>query len=178
MFDGQYGFTPGKSCSSVLAEATTSWVKALDNGAPRIDVVALDYSRAFDSISHDILVNKLSKTYGVGGVLLKWINSFLSGRKQRRDINKISEWSILNKLILNPTKCNILSIDRRRAPSSNDYVLNEQVIAHVKHLKILGVYISDDLSWSKQVHEVVNKCNRTLGLWVNHDNRLLLRFGY
>ena len=86
MFENQHGFCPGKSCTTALCEATTEWLALLDrrsNPTARVDLISVDYSRAFDSISHDVLVQKLYKTYGLSGCLLQWITSFLTGRRQR-----------------------------------------------------------------------------------------------
>ncbi|XP_072046304.1 uncharacterized protein [Amphiura filiformis] len=59
MFENQHGFSPGKSCTTALCEATTEWLGALDrrtNPTARIDLISVDYSRAFDSISHHVLI--------------------------------------------------------------------------------------------------------------------------
>ena len=47
-----------------------------------IDVIYLDYKKAFDSVPHHRLLEKLSK-YGIKGKILNWITDFLTGRKQR-----------------------------------------------------------------------------------------------
>ena len=86
MYTDQHGFSPGKSCASALSEAVCEWNKILDrrtSPTPRIDLVSVDYSRAFDSISHDVLFEKLHRTYGFKGPLLNWISSFISNRHQR-----------------------------------------------------------------------------------------------
>ena len=85
MFENQHGFSPRKSCATALCEATTEWLAALDRRSSptaRIDLISVDYSRAFDSISHDVLISKLHKTYGIRASLLQWITSFLTGRRQ------------------------------------------------------------------------------------------------
>ena len=88
MFENQHGFSPGKSYATALCEATTEWFATLDRRSSptaRIDLISVDYSRAFDSISHDVLISKLHKTYGIRVSLLKWITSFLTmltGRRQ------------------------------------------------------------------------------------------------
>ena len=41
----------------------------------------IDLSRAFDALSHDILLNKLYK-YGIRGSAWNWVNNYLSNRKQ------------------------------------------------------------------------------------------------
>ena len=42
----------------------------------------LDLSAAFDCVDHEILVNRLSGTFGINGLVLSWLVSFLSNRTQ------------------------------------------------------------------------------------------------
>ena len=44
-----------------------------------IDVVILDFAKAFDTVSHNLLLFKLNR-YGISNVLLNWIRNFLSDR--------------------------------------------------------------------------------------------------
>ena len=57
------------------------WTRALEEGLP-VDVAFLDFSKAFDSVPHRRLIQKL-EDMGICGKVLRWIQSFLSGRKQR-----------------------------------------------------------------------------------------------
>ena len=52
-----------------------------------IDVVYLDFSKAFDSVPHRRLLVKL-QAHGIKGKLLNWIRAFLTDRRQRVIINK------------------------------------------------------------------------------------------
>ena len=54
-----------------------------------LDIIFFDFKKAFDKVSHKHLLTKL-KTYGITGKLLKWIENWLSGRKQRVVINGCS----------------------------------------------------------------------------------------
>ena len=47
----------------------------------QVDVILLDFAKAFDKVSHRRLLHTL-KFYGVDGTTLAWISSFLSKRKQ------------------------------------------------------------------------------------------------
>ena len=53
----------------------------LDNGG-QVDVIYLDKSKAFDKVSHRILLRKL-RDYSFGGKLLAWLESYLHDRVQR-----------------------------------------------------------------------------------------------
>jgi ribonucleases P/MRP protein subunit RPP40 len=77
----QHGFTVGRSCLTNLLESMEDWTQALDEGYG-IDVVFLDYQKAFDTVPHRRLVRKLNG-YGIRGKVLAWIENFLSNRSMR-----------------------------------------------------------------------------------------------
>ena len=64
-----------------LLETLENWTKALDEGFG-LDVVYLDYRKAFDSVPHRRLLEKL-KTFRINGKLLKWLESFLTLRTMK-----------------------------------------------------------------------------------------------
>ena len=81
----QYGFVSGRSTDTQLLTSLLNWQKALDEDVP-VDVVYMDFKKAFDSVPHIRLVKKL-KTYGIEGNLLSWIEDFLSERFQHVKVN-------------------------------------------------------------------------------------------
>ncbi len=87
----QHGFLRRKSVCTQLLECTNDWTRALDTGKS-VDVVYLDFAKAFDTVCHRKLLCKL-RGYGISGNLLNWIAAFLYGRTQRVVINNsFSEW--------------------------------------------------------------------------------------
>jgi hypothetical protein len=46
-----------------------------------VDVLCMDFKKAFDKVSHKRLLSKL-RTLGVGGTVAGWIECWLSGRQQ------------------------------------------------------------------------------------------------
>jgi len=58
-------FVPGRSCVTKLLTALNHWTESLEKGTP-VDVVYLDFSKAFDSVSHERLLLKLG-AYGIQG---------------------------------------------------------------------------------------------------------------
>lgn len=53
----------------------------MDDGL-QVDVVFVNFSKAFDRVSHDLLLQKLCN-FGIYGTLLKWYENYLSDREQR-----------------------------------------------------------------------------------------------
>jgi hypothetical protein len=76
----QHGFRKGRSCETQLVLTMQDLFEANDRKR-EIDIAVLDFSKAFDTVPHQLLVNKLHH-YGIRGNLLNWIDEFLSNREQ------------------------------------------------------------------------------------------------
>ena len=89
--DSQYGFRNKRSCVLRLLEVLDYWNKSVDEGK-LVDTIYFDIRKAFDSISHRRLLQKL-EAYGIEGEVLEWVRYFLKGRYQRAMQNrKSSDW--------------------------------------------------------------------------------------
>ena len=78
--EDQYGFRPGHSTELALISATNKLYKALDGKNSAVGVF-LDLSKAFDTIDHNILLDKLA-FYGIRGITLTWFQNYLCNRQQ------------------------------------------------------------------------------------------------
>ena len=88
----QHGFLPARSVTTNLLEFFEKATAEVDKGNP-MDIVYLDFAKAFDKVPHGLLVNKL-KAHGIRGRVLEWIKTWLAGRKQRTVLNgAASEWA-------------------------------------------------------------------------------------
>ena len=76
----QFGFRTGLSTSDAIVEFLDGVYDALDRGNALISVF-LDFSRAFDTVNHRILLDKLYY-YGVRGIVHEWFRSYLHNRVQ------------------------------------------------------------------------------------------------
>ena len=87
----QHGFMTGKSCTTQLLSVYDTVGKHLDEGK-QTDMIFLDFSKAFDSVNHNLLINKLQKL-GFSGKLLLWITDYLKDRSQKVVLDgSTSEW--------------------------------------------------------------------------------------
>ena len=86
--EAQHGFISGRSCTTQLLEVMEKITQALDRGED-VDVIYLDFAKAFDKVPHQRLLQKLS-AYGIMGKVYNWIKGVLSYRKQRVVINGIT----------------------------------------------------------------------------------------
>ena len=76
----QWGFTQGKSTTGALLAATDHWHNLLDAGL-EICTVFFDYSKAFDTVPHRCLLQKL-ESINVHPLILRWTSHYLYGRSQ------------------------------------------------------------------------------------------------
>ena len=79
--DAQHGFLKGKSCLSNLFECFDK-IDEIVNGGGDVDILYLDFQKAFDTVPHGRLIHKL-KSYGITGKTLDIIEDFLSSRTFR-----------------------------------------------------------------------------------------------
>ena len=85
------GFLKGHSCLTALLKMTEDWRANLDN-RKSVAVVAVDLSKAFDSVCHNLLIAKL-KAYGFSIEALNLMKNYLLNRRQRVTITGIySNW--------------------------------------------------------------------------------------
>ena len=161
----QHGFLPRKSCTTNLLECYEIMSEAMARGVP-IDVIYLDFCKAFDIVPHLRLLHKL-KAYGVGGQLLKWITDWLTTRKQRVVFGEnVAEWkdvlsgvpqgSVLGPLLF------VIFI--------NDLVesLHNKMNMYADDSKILGK--AGSAEDCKRLQEDIDKCVKWARTWLMKFN--------
>ena len=75
----QSAYKKHHSCETALLKICNDVLKTLDSST-NVIVVLLDFSAAFDTINHELLLKKLHNQYGIRGTALRWFKSYLDGR--------------------------------------------------------------------------------------------------
>ena len=226
----QFGFRSNKSTTGAILSMYSTCLKNADQGD--CSAIALyDLSAAFDCLDADILCAKLERL-GFDAQSVKWIRSYLQGRKQRvmvgdaisaainlpfgspqgsclspclfiillsdielwvenseligycddtsgitrgkteqeaiqlleSDAVKILEYMASNKLVINPTKTCIMINSVSGQSSTNNVLIGDESVSVEKSGKLLGVEISNDLTWNKHINDLAMVLNQRLSV--------------
>ena len=91
-YSSQYGFRKLHSTEFAALELTDRILKDIDDKNISL-AIFMDLSKAFDTLNHQILLNKLN-FYGISGIALEWFSSYLTGRQQFVEIDGVSSNSL------------------------------------------------------------------------------------
>ena len=76
----QFGFLKGRSANIQMIRVMDDWTNYLDQGMT-VDIVYMDFMKAFDKVSHDHLLHKL-QSLGIHHNIILWLQDFLNDRSQ------------------------------------------------------------------------------------------------
>ncbi len=114
----QSGFRGLHSTVTTLLEATNEWAYNIDSGNVNA-VMFLDLKKEFNTVDHEILLNKLN-AYGIKGTAGNWFRSYLNERNQKCFVNghfsssRLLQCGVPQRTILGPPLPNCLKHSRAR----------------------------------------------------------------
>ena len=119
----------------------------------------------FNIYTNDLHLHLNSKVnqYADDSFISRTINNDSDVAILQNDLNTLDWWSENNALQLNPLKCQVMCICRRRNKPSPVYYVSNTQLSEASSLRLLGVQVSADLSWNEHVSNVTKKCNRLIG---------------
>ena len=121
--DKQWAYRAGFSTELLLTQLTETWRKAVEAGLV-VAVAFIDFKKAFDSVSHTIPEMKLERDFGISGLLLDWLKTYLKERQQFTVVNGATSemipisFGIQQGSVLGPTLFNIFTNDLPSSVSS------------------------------------------------------------
>ena len=162
----QFGFQKNVSTLDAIVNFTEFIYNALNNKKSCINIL-IDYSRAFDTVNHEILLKKLRR-YGIQGNCLSLIASYLKDRSQSVCINgKIS-----NNIVTN------ISVPQGSVVGPLLYLAYTMEIPLISN-RFTTTMFADDCTLSiagNEMQELINTCNAELATFKSWSdaNRLTL----
>ena len=84
LYESQYSFRKQRSTEHAILDIVNKIQSNMDKGMFSCGVF-IDFQKAFDTVNHSILLNKLSY-YGIGGIVNDWFSSYLSNRIQTTQV--------------------------------------------------------------------------------------------
>ena len=95
--------------------------------------------------------------YADDSTLYRQISSYDDEIKLQEDLNNIMYWSSVNGMKLNASKCTSMDITLSNLRRFGRYSINDSLLTHADHIKLLGLNISYNLSWNFHNEAVRNK---------------------
>ncbi|PKU47844.1 pol- hypothetical protein [Limosa lapponica baueri] len=177
--DSQHGSTRGRSCLTNLVAFYDRVTRSVDKGRP-MDVIYLDFSKAFDTVPHNILLAKL-EGYRFDGWTVQWIRGIESTISKfaddtklcggvdtpegqdviQKDLDRLERWAQVNLMRFNKSKCSILHLGQNNP--RYQYRLGDEVLESSPEERDLGVLMDEKLDMSRQCALAAQKANHNLG---------------
>ena len=121
----QFAYRKGLNTTMALVKCQHEWLRRLDSDADFIRIFSFDFSKAFDSVPHDIVCRKL-RNLDINPYIHNWIVNFLKGRQQRVVVDgKSTSYLSINRgiaqgTVIGPILFSIMINDIKAVnPSSN-----------------------------------------------------------
>ena len=154
----QFGFIASHNTADALLEFLDNAYDAINSNEVLL-AIFLDFSKAFDTVDHQILLKKL-EFYGFRGTSLQWIRSFLMNRKQFVEINSerstscdvnigVPQGSTLGPLLfllyINDFKNSLTHL--KSIHFADDTTLYKQINLSVDHSNLINAELTNIQEW-------------------------------
>ena len=112
---------------------------------------------------NDLPQSLSSKLFAVDAILYFEVASADDCQMLQSYLNKLTEWEEKRLMSFNQSKCEVLTVTRKKQPTLFNYSMHDQILNRVKSTKYLGVTITSDLNWNKHINQTAGKANQMLG---------------
>uniref|UniRef100_A0A803JYA6 Reverse transcriptase domain-containing protein n=1 Tax=Xenopus tropicalis TaxID=8364 RepID=A0A803JYA6_XENTR len=182
MSSNQHGFMKDRSCQTNLIAFYDEVSKKLDSG-DAVDIIYLDFAKAFDTVPHKRLLSKLRSVLGpllfnlfindLGEGIMSNVSVFADDTKLYRPVNSIQDvtslqqdldqlaiWAAKWQMRFNVDKCKVMHLGCKNMQAP--YTLNGTALGKSIMEKDLGVLVDNKLGCSKQCQAAAARANKVL----------------
>ena len=170
----QSAYRQHHSTETALLKVKNDLLMAMDKGQVTL-LVLLDLSSAFDTVEHEILLERLRSTIGLRGKVLSWFESYLKGRSQQVSINGtlskpfdlkcgVPQGSCLGPLLFTIYVSKLFQILKHHLPSVHTYADDTQLYLSFK---------PSDSSSEVEAVSAMQKCICDVRAWMREDQLML-----
>ena len=147
----------------VINGQTSDWLNVC-SGVPQGSVLApLLFILYIDDLHHSV-TNSTLKFFADDVTIYKVVTNGSDCDLLQEDLSRISEWTVVWQVRLNPGKCEALNITNERAPIQFDYTINGGVIQWKPFVRYLGIYVNSKLTWSDHYKIIASKATKILNV--------------
>ena len=96
-------------------------------------------------------------------VIYRDIQNEFDSNVLQEDLDTLRKWETNWQLCFNPSKCFVMRLTHSRSPKHFNYKLGSSILKETDGHHYLGVYITNNFTWNKHIHQITSKANQTLG---------------
>jgi hypothetical protein len=157
----------GKRSQRVLVNGTFSTWRDVPSGVIQGSVLGPLIFNIFMSDLGACVTSKLVM-YADDSTLYRPIHDFSDELKLQEDLCNIEIWCKVNGMNLNVSKCTFMDISLSKFRRFGRYTVNNELVSHTDNIKLLGIYITHNLSWNLQTDSFRARAAKLLG-FVNRN---------
>ena len=108
-------------------------------------------------------VSSQCRLFADDSIIYREISTVNDCTSLQHDLDALEKWEGTWGMSFNPSKCNVIHVSRKKKPLLHTYHIKDTDLEAVDIATYLGVEVSKELTWHKQVSKVAAKGNRVLG---------------